>query len=518
MKQISKLLIVFTIIFSMFLLPLSINASGNDAKEINHLSDADRIKIEEYIKEQMDKASIPGLSVAIVKGEETVYQKGFGYSDIKAQKPVTSESLFELGSNSKAFTALAILNLQEDGLIKLEDEVTKYIPWLVVKYQGKEVPITLEQLLHHTSGVPFRTIDKIPVSDSDDAMEETVKTIINLELNTKPGENYLYATINYDVLGLVIQNVTGLSYEEYVEENVIKPMGLNNTYLYHNEAVDKNLAKGYKLGFLNQRLYDAPAYRGNKPAGYIISSAEDMAKWLKIQMGTDKTSKFSKELVEASHMPDQSVSSHYNGVYYAAGWHVVEELETEIFHGGNNPNYSSFITIGQDDQIGIAILSNTNSQYIPRITWGINEILQQHEPNINAVNDMNTTLDKPSVVITAIFSLLVLVMLYFNIKTLRQVFMKERKFKGIGIKNVLQACISLILMLVLSYFIYKIPYYAYNGVSWKFAFVWLPVSIQFAFYLVYIYICLLYIYILLTSFYKKKDRKYKKQNTMDVKQ
>lgn len=518
MKQMSRLLILFTILISIVLFPLSGNALGNDPKEINLLLDADTIRIENYIKEQMDNGSVPGLSIAIVQKDETIYQKGFGYSNIESKKPVTSESLFEIGSNSKAFTALGILKLQSEGLINLEDEVTKYIPWLIVKRQGKEVPIKLEELLHHTSGLPFRTIDKLPISDKDNALEETVKTLINIELDSIPGEWYQYATINYDVLGLVIEKVTGSTYEEYIEENIIKPMGLNNTYLFHNENIDKNLAQGYKLGFLKPRLYDAPVYRGNKPAGYILSSAEDMAKWLKIQMGNDETSKLSKELVTESHKPNMKIEPRPNGSSYAAGWFILPAEEGgEIFHGGNNPNYSSFIVFRPESQIGIAVLSNINSDSASVIARGINDMMK-NEFEVEEVSDMNKGADRIAVILIAIFGLLILCTLYFAIKALKQVFKKEREFAGTGLKNVLKVCLSLILMLGLSYCIYMIPYLAYSGVSWGFVFVWLPGTVKAALYLAYIGIWLLYTYILLTGFYKKKDRKYKGKSEVKLNQ
>ena len=235
MKNFNGLPAALIIFLCMILLPFKTYA----------LTDDTNIKIEKFIKENMDKGNIPGLFVTVVKDDKTVYEKGFGYSDVEKKERVTSKSLFEIGSNSKAFTALGILKLQKEGLIELNDEVTDYIPWLKVKYKGREVPVTIEQLLHHTSGIPFKTIDNIPVSNDDNAIDETVRTLIGIELDSEPGEKFQYATINYDVLGLIIEKATGSSYEEYIEENILKPMGLNNTYLYRDEDVSENMAKGY---------------------------------------------------------------------------------------------------------------------------------------------------------------------------------------------------------------------------------------------------------------------------------
>lgn len=232
MKMRNKFLGMFTISLSILLFLINVYALSGDAQEINYLTKDETEEVEKIIEENMSKGHIPGLSITIVKDDKIVYQKGFGYSDIDEEKSVTSQSLFELASNSKAFTALGILSLEESRQINLNDEVTKYIPWLKVKYKGKETPITIEQILHQTSGIFPGTIDKIPVSNEDTALEETVRTLIGIELDSKPGDKFQYATINYDVLGLIIEKVTGNTYENYINEIILKPMGLNNTYLF----------------------------------------------------------------------------------------------------------------------------------------------------------------------------------------------------------------------------------------------------------------------------------------------
>jgi cyclic peptide transporter len=506
MKKPNKLLVIFSIFVSIVLSPLRTYALDNGIDTINYLSNDEKGKIEKFIKANMDKGKIPGLSVVIVKDDKTIYQNGFGYSDIEAQKLVTSKSLFEIGSNSKAFTALGILSLQKNGLIKLDDKVTKYIPWLKVKYKDNEVPITIEQLLYHTSGIPFKTIDRIPVSNADNAIEETAKTLIDIELDSEQGENFQYATINYDVLGLIIEKVTGQSYEKYIEENILKPMDLNNTYLYKNQDINENMAKGYKLEFLRPRLYDAPIYRGNKPAGYIISNAEDMAKWLKIQMGTLNDSRFNKDIIEDSHKPNRRVAPLDDGSSYAGGWFVYQKGGGEISHGGNNPNYSSFIVLKPEEKVGVAVLSNTNSEYVSAIGQGINKILQGENYNKD-IKDLNKSADKISILIICIASLIIICTLFFMGKTLIEIFKRERNLSKTGVKNILKIVFSLIFMIGLSFCIYLIPYILYMGVSWKFVFVWLPRSIKVALYLAYLCIGLVYIYSLLTSFYKKKDDK-----------
>ncbi|OOM76972.1 ABC transporter ATP-binding protein YojI [Clostridium puniceum] len=504
MKNFNKFIVIIIIFISIVSLPLKTYALNNSTSEMNTLTNDETLKIEKFIKENMEKGSIPGLSVTIVKGDKTIYEKGFGYSDISSQKAVDYKSLFEIGSNSKAFTALGILKLQKDGLINLNDEITKYIPWLNVKYKGNHAKINLEQLLHHTSGIPFKTIDKLPVSDNDNALEETIKTLINIELSNVPGEKFQYATINYDILGLIIEKVTGISYEKYIEENVLKPMGLNNTYLYKNDIASEHIAKGYKIGFLRPQIYDAPVYRGNKPAGYIISNAEDMGKWLKVQMGTLNDSEFDKNIIEESQKANRRVAPLGDGSSYAAGWFVYQKEGGEISHGGNNPNYSSFIIFRPEDKVGVAILANTNSDYVSVIGQGINEILQSRDYSKD-IKDLNKSADKISIFIIFISGLIIILTLLFILKALKEIAKRERKFYKKGIKFKVKFIFSLIFMGILSYSIYLIPYILYRGLSWEFVFVWLPKTIKIAIYLVYVSMGLIYIYCLITTLYKKKD-------------
>ena len=496
MKNFNGLPAVLIIFLCIILLPFKIYA----------LTDDTNIKIEKFIKENMDKGKIPGLFVTVVKDDKTVYEKGFGYSDVERKGTVTSESLFEIGSNSKAFTALGILKLQKEGLIELNDEVTDYIPWLKVKYKGREVPVTIEQLLHHTSGIPFKTIDNIPVSNDDNAIDETVRTLIGIELDSEPGEKFQYATINYDVLGLIIEKATGSSYEEYIEENILKPMGLNNTYLYRDEDVSENMAKGYKIEFLKPVPYNAPAYRGNKPAGYIMSNGEDMGKWLKIQMETYNSSRFDRELIEESHNPNRKVPPLEDGSSYADGWYVYQRGGGEISHGGNNPNYSSFILFRPEDKAGIAVLGNTNSEYVGYIARGINGILQG-EDYYEDVNDLNKNADMISVLLILIAVLIIAGTLFFTVKVLKEVLRKERILNKKDSKGIFKFIFSLIFMIGLSYSIYLIPNILYRGVSWNFVFVWLPKTVKTALYLVYISIWAVYVYSVFISLYKKEGDK-----------
>jgi putative ATP-binding cassette transporter len=384
MKRVVRILIV-TIVITLIVGIISGSAIYAGVQKSDQIWDKDLLtaegieQINEYAEKNMKDGKVPGMSVVIVKGGKTVYQNCFGYADLENKKPVTPETLFEMGSTSKSFTALAILDMENKGLLKLKDPVTKYIPWFKVKYEDSYSEITVEELLHHTSGIPTNAINDIPIGEDDKALERTVKNLIKSDLANEPGSTLAYSTANYDVLGLIIQEISGLSYEEYMKKSILDKLGLKNTYLFRSEAMKHDLAKGYKLGFLKARAYDAPMFRGNTPAGYFIMNANDMAHWLKIQLGTDGNSTFDKSIIEKSHIANNWVSPWPDGSMYAGGWIVYQRQGPEIGHIGYNPNYSSFIMFRPNEQFGVGILANIDTVTSRRVGQGIINILKNEQ-------------------------------------------------------------------------------------------------------------------------------------------
>lgn len=465
------------------------------ASEGTVLTDKKEREINELILECQKKGKIPGVFVTIVEDDSTIFQAGFGYSDMDKKIQVTSKTLFEIGSNSKAFTALGILLLQEEGIIELDSPVSDYIPWLTFYYKDEIAAVTIEQLMHHTTGIPFRTIDLIPESKDMDALEQTIRSIDQLELKYKPGTVYEYATINYDVLGLVIEYVTGISYENYIDEFILSPMKLEHTYM--NKLNQTELSKGYMLGFQFPYNYEAPVYRGNTPAGYIISCGDDMAKWLKIQLGTSSDSVFHTALIEQSHQANKKLPSLKNGSSYAGGWFSFQNGGGEYIHGGNNPNFSSSLAFYTEEQIGIAVLGNINSSYVTEIREGIREILSTDEYALSKVMDLNKTADLIAILILGISIIIGSITVYLIIRRCIQLTKKQCKISLNTNKKINKVLAALLFAAVIIYSIYLIPYIFYDGVSWKFVFVWLPITVKLAYYLLNICICLVFFYFIL---------------------
>lgn len=507
-KPVLLLLMIFVQILVLVGAPNVAAAGSHD------LPSEDIKRLDTFISKQMDEGEIPGISILVVRDGKAVYKKGFGYSDLKKKEPVTEKTLFEIGSNSKAFTALAIYQLVEKGVLDLHAPVSKYLPWFHMKYEGEyrgtsihaNVDITLEQLLHHTSGIPFHTIGDIPVAEDKDALERTVRNLLNQKLDAYPGERFTYATINYDILGLIVQEVTGQPFETVIENQILKPFQLTNTYLFRKEAANHDMSKGYKIGFLKPNEFAAPMYRGNTPAGYFISNAEDMEKWLSIQTGTYLLDRVNQEAVQKTHVPDRSIAPSSDGSSYAGGWQVYQSGAGEISHVGSNPNFSSFIVFRPQEKLGVAVMANLNSTVTNSIGQGIIDILQGKKP-VNQTQDMYKSLDSFSVTIILLVIPFASVTLYFILLSLFEIIKKKRTLEKRVVRWFGLPLVSSLFVLMAGYGLYQIPTLFFSGLSWDFIKVWAPDSLIFAVWTVMTAITLFCFYLtLITIFPVEKDR------------
>jgi CubicO group peptidase (beta-lactamase class C family) len=465
--------------------------------------------IETLIREKMVEGKIPGLSVAIVRGSETIYQAGFGFADLASRQKATAASVYQIGSNSKAFTALGILKLEKDGRIDLDAPVTRYIPWLKTYERGVEVPITVVQFLHHTSGLDSNTIYRLSPSEGPDALTQTVRKLSGIELVTPPGQAYQYATMNYDVLGLLIETVTGQSYDEYIEENVLKPLGLDHTYVDRSRVNPGQKTQGYKTGFTASLAYSAPWYEGDKPAGYLLSDVADMAQWLKIQTGAVPLSEGDARqddaaLIRESHVPDQSVPFFGEGMVYAEGWIVTDRAGTEILHRGSNPNYSSYLIFRPEEQIGVAVLSNSNSYRSLMIGQGILDILLGRASTVPDVSDLNTLLDRAGMAGIGIMTVVMGLSLLAFSRRLAQ--LRAGAIHLSLRKNTIRRAAGLTLASAAAFAAVTIlPSCLLDGITWDYIFVWYPVTLKIEVYFLYTGLSLFFLSALFWSLTAKNE-------------
>jgi CubicO group peptidase (beta-lactamase class C family) len=222
-------------------------------------------------------ADEPGATALIARDGVIIYEKAFGMANMELQVPMQVDQVFRIGSITKQFTAVAILQLMEKGKLSLQDDMTKFIP----DYPTQGNKITIENLLTHTSGIQdyAKIKDTTKRGTIDFAPTEMIDYFKNRPVRFTPGTKWEYSNSNYFLLGYIIEVVTGEVYQDYLENHIVKPLGMSNSYYASDIKVIKNRADGYCKGA--QGLENAEHLSMTQPyaAGAILSTVGDLFKW-----------------------------------------------------------------------------------------------------------------------------------------------------------------------------------------------------------------------------------------------
>ena len=365
-------------------------ASDDAAPAGGSSSAPDLAAIDSFVEAEMDAQRIPGLALGIVRDGRVVHLRGFGRADPSGQA-VAPETPFIIGSLSKSFTALAVMQLAEAGRLELDAPAQRYIPWFRVADEAASARITVRHLLNQTSGLSTKTGRSFQGSDdtSNDALDRAVRELSSAELTTPVGETHQYSTINYSVLGSIVQAVSGQSYERYVEEHIFSPLEMDNSFTSESEAEANGLATGHRYWFGRPRAADLPYNRGLLPAGYLVSSAEDLTHYLVAQLDGGRyegTAVLSASGTTELHRP--AVPTPEAGTSYGMGWFVgpVNEIPA-VFHQGETFNYHSNIVLLPESGQGVVVLMNAENSLdlfvrgrMGTVAEGVAGLLEGREP------------------------------------------------------------------------------------------------------------------------------------------
>jgi len=346
--------------------------------------------IERFVRKEMAAQRIPGLALGIVKGDRIAYLRGFGKAD-ESGRAVTPQTPFILGSVSKSFTALAIMQLVEAGKIELDAPVQRYLPWFRVADEEASAQITVRHLLNQTSGLSTKTGRSFNGSGdtSDAALETAVRKLRSAEPTAPVGEKHEYSTINYSVLGLIVQTVTARSYESYVEAEIFDPLQMRDSFTSEAAGEQDGLATGHNYWFGRPSAADLPYNRRLIPAGYLISSAEDMTHYLIAQLNGGRystSSVLSPAGVAELHQPGAPTPK--TGTSYAMGWFVgpINKIPA-IYHQGEVPNFHANAVLVPESRTGVIVLMNAQNNVdlfsvdrMATISEGVTSLLEGREP------------------------------------------------------------------------------------------------------------------------------------------
>lgn len=370
---------------SLALLSLLLGISGLRAAESPADLDA---QVDAICEKEIREGPTAGISVAIAEGDKILLAKGYGFADVENEIPATEHTVYRLGSVTKQFTAAAIMQLVEKGKVSLDDPITKFLPDYPMEVTAPPAPdltknssnfpsspakgrrITVEHLLHHTSGIKnYTALGKKfgDVSRKALSHDELINLFKDEPLDFEPGEKWNYSNSGYYLLGVIVEKASGDSYENYLKKNVFGPLGLEATYYLSEKPIVKHRAEGYereRKALVNDEFLDMSIPYA---AGSLGSTVLDLVKWQRALVSGRVVSPASYEKMIASGVLKDGDKTNYGfGL-------ALEPLDSKmsIGHGGGINGFRTHLSYYPEDELTVVVLVNTGGSDADRITRAI---------------------------------------------------------------------------------------------------------------------------------------------------
>jgi CubicO group peptidase (beta-lactamase class C family) len=307
--------------------------------------------IDNYIHSETQRQHIPGLSLLVSRDGKIVRAQGYGFSNVELQVPVKPETVFQSGSVGKQFTATAVMMLAEEGKVHLDDPITNYFKDAPTTWQK----VTVRELLSHTGG--FTDYPKKFDFRKDYTEADLLKIVEGIPLKFPPGTNYSYANLGYLTLGILIHQVTGEFYGDFLQERVFRPLGMTTTRIMSEADIVPNRAAGYRLvkGELKNQEWVSPTLNTTAD-GALYFSILDLAKW-DAALYTEKLLRHSS--LEQMWTPAKLLNGQPNPGHYGFGWEILSKNGHKVLdHGGAWQGFEVHISRYVDDKLTVVVLTN----------------------------------------------------------------------------------------------------------------------------------------------------------------
>lgn len=336
-----------------------------------------------YIRQLLeDTDNSAAVAIGITKGKEIIYARTFGYANVDDHIPADLNTLFHIASVSKPFAAVATVKLIQDGQLNLEDRLVDHIPEFQMQGDGYE-KITIEHLLTHTSGIPRHVSvdDWLHPSYGPSALEENLEDAKKFELDFDPGSEFSYSNSAFDILGLLIQRVSGMPYTEYVEKNVLQAGGMVHSTFDKPEELPANWALPYSYGLTTQLWTPYPFSGKCTPSSGLQTTLMDMCQWglLHVGKGTYKD----HQILDSAHF-DLLTTAHYDtpwGDKIGLSWFLQSYLDRPVWmHLGNDTGFETSQYIYPEDEVSITVMANRDFARTGRMVLAAAEILFGEKP------------------------------------------------------------------------------------------------------------------------------------------
>lgn len=318
--------------------------------------------IDQIVRQEID-LQVPGVAIAVVKDGKLVHNEGYGIANLEWHCPIRPDTVFCLASITKQFTATAIMLLEREGKLRLDDPITTYLP----DYPTHDRTITITHLLNHTSGIKsYTSLDNfmLDISKKDLSPGDLLVYFKDLPLVFEPGTHFLYNNSGYHLLGLIIEKIAGKSYEQFIQQHIFQPLGMHHSYYMRNEAIIPRRASGYTKTPEGYRQSEYLNMLIPYAAGSLGSTVEDLIRWdaaLREERLLDAATQ--EQMYTPLLLTDGRTEE------YGFGFRVTSyEGHRLVGHGGGIPGFHTFMARFLDDNMMIVVLANMPDIDVEKIT------------------------------------------------------------------------------------------------------------------------------------------------------
>ena len=315
--------------------------------------------LDSWVDLNMHKSHQPGLALGIVYDGELLWGKGYGVGDLDTQTPITLDTRFRIASITKTFTATGIMQLRDAGKLNLDDPVSKYLDWFNLRYEDSP-EITIRHLLSHASGLPRDSHNSMWRDQNSPTWDEFVEATKQRAPTRPPNDKFAYSNLGYSLLGGIIAEVSGQSWEDYLQENILNPLGMTETYPVP-KADDSQLAKGYSRFDDNYDRTERGFWlmQGFEASANFASSINDLVKYAKFHLSKGKTPILSGHTLRDMHRVHWLYDKWEGGYGLGISSYKIKDWVISG-HSGGYPGYITLFSLCREHNVGVIALTNAH--------------------------------------------------------------------------------------------------------------------------------------------------------------
>lgn len=326
--------------------------------------------LDSLVVKAMSEQQIPGLAVGIARQGKVLFSKGYGVKTLAAQEEVTPRTLFHIASLTKTVTATAVLQLVDEKLVDLDATVTRYLPYFMMA-DSLSNRITIRELLTHTSGIPDDFSPRWDgVDNGEDALDDYVKDFKSLKLDFNPGTDYNYSNRGYSVLGDIVATISGETFEMYVKNRVLRPLGMDQSSVELSD-VDRRLLASPHIMDERYDISVRPSYPYNRaygPSSTLHSNVEDLMHYAMMHLNHGEWG--GRRILQESDYRVMWSPAAMKAPHMGLGWFLGEYRgETTVYHSGGDPGFGAYLVLLPQRSIAVVVLSNYERGSVEQLAY-----------------------------------------------------------------------------------------------------------------------------------------------------